>query len=108
MNNIINDVSTLTTIPVQSLEELVHLSSVCICDAIEEDKLKNKDICEIDIGIGTLYILISNESTKYKFIPNKELETNINTTIRKGVNPMTRLVESTLVDKIINTYKDLI
>lgn len=108
MNNLINDVSTLTTIPIENLKELVHLSNVCICDIVEEDKLKNKEVCEIDIGIGTLYILISNESKKYKFIPSKELDTNINTTIRKGVNPMTRLVESTLVDKIINTYKDMI
>lgn len=108
MNNLINDLSTLTTISSDSIKRLVNLSNVCICDTIEEDKLQNKDVSEIDIGIGVLYILISSETVKYKFIPSKELETNINTTIRKGVNPMEKFVETSLINKITNTYKDML
>lgn len=108
MNNIINDLSTLTTIPIDSLNRLVNLTSVCICDAVEESKLNSEEVCEINLGVGNLYILISGDTTKYKFIPNKELETNVNTTICKGASPMSKFVESTLIDKITNTYKDMI
>lgn len=108
MTSIINDLSTLTTIPEESLNRLVNLSECCICDAVEETRLRNQEVCEIDLGVGVLYILVSNEVVKYKFIPSKKLEVNINDTIRKGTNSMTNFVESTLVNKILNTYKDML
>lgn len=107
MNKITKDLSILTTIPEKNLDRLVDLSKECIYDAIEESRLKEESICEIDLGIGILYILLSKETTKYKFIPSEDLEININKVIRKDTSPMTKFVETTIVDKIINTYKDL-
>ena len=56
MTNIINDISTLTTIPVKTWNKLVKKTNYCICDAVLENTLIDEDITAVDLGIGVLYI----------------------------------------------------
>ena len=52
MTNIINDISTLTTIPVKTWNKLVKKTNYCICDAVLENTLIDEDITAVDLGIG--------------------------------------------------------
>jgi hypothetical protein len=108
MNNLIEDISKLTTIPDNVLYKLVEKSLYCISDAVEDTVLEQKKIVEIDIGIGTLYLELNAENVRYKFVPNKELESAIKDTIINKRNLLKDALETTLITKITNTYKELL
>ena len=106
-NKLITDLSKITTINEQTLEKLSTKCIWCICDAVEESIYNGETLSEIELGIGTLYILIEDDSIKYKFKPNKQLETNVINTVYYEKNPLQAEIEKSLVSKFNNTYKDL-
>ena len=99
------DLSVLTGISEQSLKKLADKSIYCICNSIEDLIYSRCDELQIDIGIGTLKILLVDNVVKYKFIPNDKLETAISKTIVNEQNELVDVLESALVDKIENVYK---
>lgn len=108
MTDIINDVSTLTMIPKDALLKLNDKVIWCICNQVEEDKLKVNDVSELNIGIGTLLIQNEEDTIRYKFIPSPALEANVTKTITDGSNPLKDKLEKRLIQKILNTYKTII
>ena len=106
MNNLITDISTLTAIPEKTLNKILDKAYVAINDIILEDLMEDKKVAEIDIGIGSLYIQLLHNSIKYKFIPNATLEENVRNTIIHKTNLLENTLETNLVDKLTNTYKD--
>lgn len=108
MYSLIEDLAILTTIPISSLQKLVSKSIYCICNCVEENKLKNENLTEINLGIGCLYINVVNNNVEYKFVPNKKLEEAIRNTLVEGKNPLTDRLEESLVNKILHVYKNLI
>lgn len=108
MNKLIDDLSILTTIPNKALNKLVTKSYYCINEAVIDTLLEDKNVVEIDIGLGTLYIQILDNSIKYKFIPSADLEKNVKNTVVNNKNNLQNVLENNLVNKIVNTYKDLL
>ena len=106
--SLIDDLSTLTTIPATNLNQLVQKSVYCICDDIEEAVLGQHNMAEIDLGIGKLYVHIQDKLVQYKFIPNQALDSAVKDTIINHKNPLTDVAEETLVHRILNTYKSFI
>ena len=106
--NVIKDLSTLTTIPEDTLRSLVDKLEYCICDNIEETMIKGETQCGLDIGIGILYISFSNGELKYHLKPRAKINDSIVNVLKNKMNVLTNKVESTLIDKVTNTYKDLI
>ncbi len=108
MNNIIEDISKLTTIPQNALDKLVNKAMWCIGDSFQEGILLGKEITEVNIGIGTLLISNLSEEIKYKFIPNEQLEQALISIALDKKNPLELTLEKKLTSKILNTYKDII
>lgn len=108
MNNLIEDISKLTTIPVNVLEKLNTKAIWCICDSFQESVLNNEDITTINIGIGTLIISETDETIKYKFIPNQTLEDAVIQTSLNKKSPLELTLEKTLANKVVKTYKDIL
>ena len=108
MINIIEDISTITTIPKDALNKLTDKQVWCICEAVREGILKNESPIEMDIGIGTLLISDEEENVKYKFIPSPILEEAINQTILTKKSPLELKLEKNLINKILNTYKNIL
>lgn len=106
MYSLIEDLSNLTTIPTSALSKLSDKSVFCICNDIEESILKEERVTDIDLGIGTLQVLVDGNDLKYRFIPSRSLETNMKNTIINKKNPLTITVEESLVKRILNTYKN--
>ena len=107
MESIVNNLSTITTIPVNSLQKLKEKEIFLICNAMEEAMLQNESFVELNIWIGVLSRAIENNSIKYKFVPSTKLEKNLVSTIKDKHNPLTVAFEESLADKIMKTYKDM-
>ena len=108
MKNVIKDLSTLTTIPYSTLQSLFNKINSIIAYDVKESLLDKENICELDIGIGRLLILVDEEEVKYKFIPNNSLIENVNESIINKSPNLVAEVEESLCKKILHTYKDLI
>ena len=106
MYNLSEDLSNLTTIPTSALSKLSDKSVFCICNDVEESLLKEENVADIDLGIGTLQILVDGNDLKYRFIPSKTLDINVKNTVINKKNPLTAAVEESLVKRILNTYKN--
>lgn len=109
--DIVSDLSTLTTIPEKTLEKLGAKVIYCICDALAESLAENQDKdrpVDIDLGIGTLSLIKSDDSVKYKFIPSEALETSVKQTVLNERNLLEDALEKSFVEKITNVYKDLL
>ena len=106
--NLIDNLNKLTFIKNSILHKLVNISENCICDYVLECMLDDETVTPIDIGIGTLYVNISNNELQYKFIPNKKLEKKLIRTVNNQESPLIESIESNLNDKIVNTYKELL
>lgn len=107
--NLVDKLSELTTIDRKTLEKFFKKISWCICDDVHQSSIGGQEQVYIDIEIGTIGIdFSSGDSVRYKFIPSKELEKDIATTLISKENPLTLRVEQSLVSKITNTYKDLL
>ena len=103
------DLSTLTTIPVATIDRLVQKIIWCICDNVESAILAEDNHIAIKMGFGTLKIELRDDDTvAYRFEPNKDLEESVNKTIQDGKSPLVKTAEESLVRMIVNTYKDFI
>ena len=107
-NKLVNDISSITGIQQFTLEHLVDKCNLCICHDVFESVYCRNDTCEIDIGIGILYIKLEDDMIKYKFIPSKKLEESVRTTVSTGVSPLIETVEDTLKSKVENAYNRLL
>ena len=108
MTDLLHDISTITTIPKEALAKLVQKAEWCICNIVDENRLANNLISQIDLGFGSLLIKDGDDDIEYKFIPSTQLEEGIRSTLVDKKNPLKLKLEETLVDKILNTYKTII
>lgn len=100
--------SKLTTIDTKALDRLIDLGECVIVDSILEGMATKESPIEVDVGIGTLTVQILDDSVRYRFSPSAKFGDDVGNAIRHGANPLDKRVESALVDKFINTYKDLL
>lgn len=105
--DIVQDISTLTTVQKSSIDRLCTQAVKCVCYCICEALSKNeKDLC-LDIGIGSLFINIGEDSVKYRFEPSMFMDNSIIDSVLSGKNPVIEDIESSLLNKVNTTYKDL-
>lgn len=107
MNNIITDVSTVTTIPEVALQNLNDIYQEAIAYCVLENMHDNNPITEVDIGLGILYIKLQDENVFYKFVPSNQLEQKVTATVTGDYFPIAGKVERRLRKKILNVYKEL-
>jgi hypothetical protein len=107
MVNLIDDLSTLTTVSKTNLMEMVEHSESILCHALLESIKDKDDYAEIDVGVGTLFIKSTDDGVKYKFIPSQHLSSVMNTTVRTKRSPLSLRIDETLGKRIMNTYKDM-
>lgn len=103
-DNLITDLSTLTTIPKVTLQELCNLACQSIAHCATN--LDLDDVAEVDIGMGNLYIGRYAGEVRYKFVPSPTLEHDVNLAL-SGNSPLIKRCEDTLVSRITNTYKTM-
>ena len=108
MYNVAQDISTLTTIPKNSIDKIMSIMEGCICQNVEEQLSKGEPLTEVNIGIGVLSILLEDDTIKYKFTPTKGFNSKVKTTIKTKRNPIEISLEEGLVKRILHAYKDIL
>lgn len=108
MIDTITDLSKITTIPNKTLEKLFTKMIYCISDAVYESWEQGNDTLDLNIGIGTLSLKMTEDEVKYKFIPSEELSDAVKNTILNEQNLLEDKLEQSFVDKVTHLYKDLL
>lgn len=108
MINVIQDISTLTTIPKATLNKLTDLLEASVCHAVQESCCEDEEITSINLGYGVLHIKHSKNELKYKFIPSNKFEKAIVETVKTKQSPLVAKVEETLTARVMNVYKELL
>lgn len=107
MTDLLQDISTITTIGRYNLDNLTNKSISLISHSVEESLRNHNDITSIDIGIGILHIQHIENSIKYKFIPSKKLDDTVYNTYKNRRSALAVDIDKALGERIQNTYKDL-
>lgn len=106
-SDLLDDISSLTTIQRVSLDRLVSQANKCICHDIQEVLVNDSSGACVNIGIGNLFIDVNKDSIKYRFEPSSKLENYIIDTILTNKSPIIDDIEKSLISKINNVYKEL-
>lgn len=105
-SNIINDVSTITKIPMKILNELVKKETLCIGSAIHDAILNDEEFLVVNIGIGTLSVELKTKQSK--FIPSKELKSVIKRSIDEKIDIVELELDQAIVDKLLNICDEVL
>ena len=100
--------ATLTSINSKVFTKLSDLAIYCITDEVNDSHLMGVKLTSVDIGIGILHIYEDGDKVKYGFVPSAKLEEGVRNTIIRKENALEVVVESTLKNKLVNTYKELV
>lgn len=101
--NVIDDMSTITTIDKNKLKKFIDFEECCIANCINE---REDGVSIIDIGIGTLSILVEHNKISYKFIPSESLRRKVLSTT-KGKNNVADRIEKVARRITLDAYKDV-
>ena len=110
-NNLLNDLTQLTQIPIETLLNMKRVAEKDIAHIFYENYvLYDKEEITIDIGIGNLILRINKneEYITYEFVPFKSLENLLLNSIEDKESPLINSVESTLSQKVMSLYKELV
>jgi len=105
--NLTKDLSSLSTVPYYSLQQLDKKRVALICDYLDEAFSSGETEVKVDVGIGTVIFSMHDDEILYKFIPSCELERNIISTVVDGNNPLVGWLEKSVGAQVMNVYKDL-
>ena len=100
-------VSKLTTIPEKNLIRLQDIYELVMCDSVEDSLMNGDEFARIDLNFGTLDIKFEDNALKFRFKPSAKFEEELIDTVINKHNSLAHAVESSLVNKITQTYKDL-
>lgn len=100
-------VSKLTTIPDKNLIRLQDIYELVICDAVEDSLIKGESWTRVDLNLGMLDIKFEDNNLKFRFVPSAKFEEELIDTIVNKHNCLAHAIETSLVNKITQTYKDL-
>lgn len=107
--NLLRDISALTSVSLKTINKMEYLAELCICDYLNElDMQANDDIVNINVGFGTVSMLIVDDSIQYQFTPSYSLEQKMINAIENKCTPLSDAAETNLENKLLATYKDLL
>ncbi len=108
MHSLIEDLSVLTTIPLNNLNKLLDKALWCFCDCVDESRISKENITSIDIGIGVISICVEDNNIQYRFVPSKKLESAVKAVIVEGKNPLIETAEDKLTKGMLEIHKSFI
>lgn len=105
--NLLADVSTLTTLGMPIINKIANAEQCCICDYVQEVIMEDEDLLEIDLGYGILSILVLDNEIKYSFKPSAKLEKSLVDIMNGGESPVFTQLSTKLLKRLETAYKDI-
>ena len=105
-----NKLSTLSTIPEKALVQLHTYMDMIASHDIVTQIMEYKDVIELDIFEGKLYIMLDHDTDtiKYKFVPSDAFNKLVKSSIIDKKSFLLEKCSDKLKEVLTNTYKDLI
>lgn len=107
MNKLEESISKLTTIPKDAMSDIFTLTDEIICDEFLNCIDEGEDVSVVDVGIGTLSIMLVDGGIEYKFIPSEELEKMMVSTVESENSPLVNHLNREITKRVITKYKNL-
>ena len=108
MTNLIEDLAVLTDVQETLLRKFAPIAIYSIGHAVHESRCCKEDITIIDLSIGELHIKVEEDTLRYRFVPSKELDKTLKTTLQSKESPIVARVNASLQEKIERSYKELL
>ena len=106
--DITDKLNVLTSIPTQTFDSLWNVVDLIHSDDIITQYLESKDVFELPIIEGKIYIkLDDNDVIKYKFVPNEIFSNTVKETILNKKSKLMTVAIDKLKDGLTKTYKDI-
>lgn len=105
---LLKDLAEISGVKKFNLDGLTKLSLDLFSHYISCAKQENTNLLEIDIGIGSLIIRLSENEIDYKFIPSKNLEWAIKDGLVNKESILIKKANTLIGQRINKTYKELI
>ena len=106
-SNMVEKMSVLTTIPEKHLTRLTEVCELAITNLVEEALLNGESVVDANLGFGTLGIKFEDNQLRFRFTPSAKFEEDLITTIKDKKSSLSTVLETSLITKIVQTYKDL-
>lgn len=100
--------SDLTTVPIESIDKLEYYLYAIHSHDIVTQMLADKELLEIDIFEGKIYLSIENDAVKYKFVPNDKFSKLVVDSILNKDSKLLNAVTEKLKKSLANWRKDLL
>ncbi len=107
MTDLLKDLSLLTSIGKCNFDALTSKSTSIISHAVAEAAREYDNPALVDIGIGTLEVMILDEGVQYRFIPSEQLHKKVSTAAVTKESPLTIEIDEALGRRLSKTHKDL-
>ena len=104
--DLLENVSTLTTIPTRKLSTLIEKIKLCLSHEIFVGSQLDEQVFEINVGVGELIITNNKDNISYNFIPNSEFESLLINSI-DGEDSLANYLGDALSSRLLDTYKDV-
>ena len=106
--NILDDLSVVSTIPIKIINNLTKTCQTILVENIVENIYTEDIVCELDIGIGVLYVKYLDGNFSYTFKPSEDFNEELQECVKNNKKPLKELVSEKLSNNILKTYKELI
>lgn len=99
--------SKLSTIPDKSLRQLHKYIDAMHSHDIVTQLIEQKELIELELFEGKLYIQLVDDNIKYKFIPNEKFEELVTKSIIDKKSTLVEEASNKLKAILTKTYKDI-
>ena len=101
------DLSDITGLKFATLQSVLSKQNKLIAHDIFQVIQAEEDLADIDIGIGTLQIKISEENCFYRFIPCAKLQQAIEHTVKTNEDVLVTAMEDAVAARFEKTYREM-
>lgn len=105
---LIENINTITTIPLKSLKDLQHCVNIIHSNSAVTQMREDKNILELETFEGKILISIEDDNIRYKFIPSDNFNAIMVNSIKNKNSLLVKEVEDKLKKILIKTYKDIL
>lgn len=107
-NNLLKDLSTVTTVSATQLNSLSDKCEDIISHYICDQSNVDSGIIPVNIGIGTLVFKVLSDRVEYEFIPKASLEKKIVDSVVEGKDYLEDSICDKIGERFLTIYKELL
>lgn len=106
-SSLVQDLSRLSNVDVGLLTELFNKFGLCIQERVYEDRIQGDTSTEIDIGLGSLFIINDQGQERVRFVPSAPFVANIKQAEAGKPSTLRKRLEKATTAKILELFRNV-